>query len=73
MLGNIGIVQLIIVLLIIALLFGTKRLRQLGSDLGKSIKGFKQSMTDTNHDTEEANKTPHQVDMQHKSEATEHR
>ena len=46
MLGNIGIVQLVIVLLVIALLFGTKRLRGLGSDLGKAIKGFRHAITD---------------------------
>ena len=46
MLGNIGIVQLVIVLLVIALLFGTKRLRGLGSDLGKAVKGFRHSITD---------------------------
>lgn len=48
MLGNIGIIQLLIVLLIIGLLFGTKRLRQLGSDLGNAIKGFRHSMTENN-------------------------
>ena len=42
--GNIGIWQLLIVAVIIVLLFGTKKLRTLGSDLGSSIKGFKKAM-----------------------------
>ncbi|MBV1950860.1 MAG: Sec-independent protein translocase subunit TatA [Cycloclasticus sp.] len=42
--GGIGIWQLIIVLVIVLLLFGTKRLRNLGGDLGGAIKGFKGAM-----------------------------
>lgn len=45
-LGGIGFWQLIIVLVIILLLFGTKKLRNLGSDLGGAIKGFKNAMGD---------------------------
>lgn len=36
-------IQLLIVLLIVVLVFGGKRLRSLGSDLGEAIKGFKQA------------------------------
>lgn len=43
--GNIGIWQLLIVAVIIVLLFGTKKLRNLGSDLGSSVKGFKKAMS----------------------------
>ncbi|MGE6794070.1 sec-independent protein translocase protein TatA [Pseudomonas guineae] len=42
--GGISIWQLVIVLLIVVMLFGTKRLKGLGSDLGDAIKGFKKSM-----------------------------
>lgn len=38
--------QLIIVLVIVLLLFGTKRLRNIGGDLGGAIKNFKKSMKD---------------------------
>ena len=44
--GGIGIWQLLIVLLIIVMLFGTKKLRSLGSDLGGALKGFKKAMKD---------------------------
>jgi sec-independent protein translocase protein TatA len=43
-LGGISIWQLAIVLLIVVLIFGTKRLKSIGSDLGSAIKGFKGAM-----------------------------
>ncbi len=42
--GGIGIWQLLIILLIVIMLFGTKRLRTLGSDMGAAIKGFRSTM-----------------------------
>ncbi|WP_337879984.1 twin-arginine translocase TatA/TatE family subunit [Rheinheimera sp.] len=50
--GGISIWQLLIVLVIIVLLFGTKRLRSLGSDLGSAIKGFRSSVKEQAEDTE---------------------
>lgn len=44
--GGISIWQLLIILVIVLLLFGTKRLKTLGGDLGGAIKGFKKAMTD---------------------------
>ncbi|QTF92335.1 Sec-independent protein translocase subunit TatA [Halomonas sp. BM-2019] len=44
MLGGISIWQLLIVLGIIILIFGTKKLRNVGSDLGGAVKGFKKAM-----------------------------
>ena len=46
-----GIQELIIILVIVILIFGGKRLKNIGSDLGGAIKGFKKSMGDS--DTEE--------------------
>ena len=45
-LGGIGIWQLLIILAIIAMVFGTKRLKGIGGDLGGAIKGFKNSRQD---------------------------
>jgi sec-independent protein translocase protein TatA len=45
-LGGISIWQLLIILAIILVLFGTKRLRNLGSDLGNAVKGFRKAMDD---------------------------
>ncbi|WP_426346920.1 Sec-independent protein translocase subunit TatA [Cronobacter universalis] len=44
--GGISIWQLLIIAVLVVLLFGTKKLRSLGSDLGESIKGFKKAMGD---------------------------
>lgn len=43
---GIGIWQLVIILLIVLLLFGAKRLRNIGSDLGGAVKGFKKAIKD---------------------------
>lgn len=42
--GGISIWQLLIVLAIVVMVFGTKRLRSLGGDLGSAIKGFRSAM-----------------------------
>ena len=42
--GNIGWVQLLIVAVIVLVIFGSKKLRNLGGDLGSSVKGFKKAM-----------------------------
>ncbi|WP_417542275.1 twin-arginine translocase TatA/TatE family subunit [Methylophaga thalassica] len=52
MLGGISIWQLLIVLAIVILLFGTKKLRSLGGDLGSAIKNFKDSVQDGKDDIE---------------------
>ncbi|MFP8968043.1 Sec-independent protein translocase subunit TatA [Pokkaliibacter sp. CJK22405] len=58
MLGGISIWQLVIVLGIVVLLFGTKKLRNIGSDLGSAVKGFKSAMND-DQSKNEANKISH--------------
>ncbi len=51
-LGGISIWQLLIVLVIVLLLFGTKRLRNLGSDLGAAFKGFKKAINEGEQEAE---------------------
>ena len=46
MLSNIGPWQLLIILVIVLAIFGTKKLRNLGSDLGGAVKGFRSAMND---------------------------
>ena len=48
--GGISIWQLLIILVIVLLLFGTKRLKNIGSDLGGAVKGFRSAMSDANKD-----------------------
>ncbi len=43
--GGISIWQLLIILVIVLLLFGTKRLRSIGTDLGGAVKGFRESIS----------------------------
>jgi sec-independent protein translocase protein TatA len=45
-----GIWELLVILLIIALLFGTKKLRTIGGDLGSAIKGFRGAMKEDDED-----------------------
>lgn len=42
--GGISIWQLLIILVIVVVLFGTKRLRNIGEDLGSAIRGFRSSL-----------------------------
>lgn len=51
--GGISIWQLLIVLAIVLLLFGTKRLKGLGGDLGSAIKGFKKAIKEEDKETED--------------------
>ena len=44
--GGISIWQLLLILLVVVLIFGSGKLKSLGSDLGSSIKGFKKSVRD---------------------------
>ncbi len=48
--GSFSIWHWLIVLLIIAILFGTKKLRSLGQDLGTAVKSFKTAMGENNQD-----------------------
>ena len=50
-----GLNELLILLVIVALLFGTKKLRGIGGDLGSAIKGFKSAIKDDDKQ-EEVNK-----------------
>ncbi|WP_438864446.1 twin-arginine translocase TatA/TatE family subunit [Neptunicella sp.] len=48
--AGISIWQLAIILVIVVLLFGTKKFRTLGSDLGSAVKGFKKAVSDDDKD-----------------------
>ncbi|EWC43292.1 twin-arginine translocase TatA/TatE family subunit [Stutzerimonas stutzeri] len=59
-LGGISVWQLLIILLILVMLFGTRRLKSLGSDLGDAIKGFRSSVA-TEEDRPVLEERPAQV------------
>ena len=52
MIGGISVTQLLILLVIVMLVFGTKRLRNIGSDLGSAIKGFRKGMEEETENNE---------------------
>ena len=54
---GIGIWKLLIILLIVIMLFGTKRLKGLGADLGDAIKGFRKTIDNGEDDKPEAKQT----------------
>lgn len=58
-LGGISIWQLLIILLIVVLVFGTKRLKSLGGDLGTALKSFRKAM-DQDEDKNQAAKAEEQ-------------
>ena len=69
--GGISIWQLLIILAIVVMLFGTKRLRNIGTDLGGAIKGFKKAMDDEpekQDSIEESSKTELDEEVNVKSE-----
>ena len=47
MIGGISTWQLLILLLIVVLVFGTKRMRSIGADLGGALKGFRKGIEET--------------------------
>ncbi|VVO07332.1 twin-arginine translocase TatA/TatE family subunit [Pseudomonas fluorescens] len=57
-LGGFSAGKLLIVLLIVVMLFGTRRLKGLGSDLGDTIRGLRKSMGDDKPVTEEPRDPP---------------
>jgi sec-independent protein translocase protein TatA len=56
-LGGISLPELVIVLVIVVLIFGTKRLKSIGSDLGGAVKGFKSAMTNDGDKPKDATKS----------------
>ncbi|MAR59780.1 MAG: twin-arginine translocase TatA/TatE family subunit [Porticoccaceae bacterium] len=56
---GLGWQELLIVLIIVALIFGTKKLRGIGSDLGGAVKGFKESVSSDSSDDQTADTSAH--------------
>jgi len=64
MFGGISVWQLLILLVVVILIFGTKKLRTLGGDLGGAVKGFKKAMNDG--DKEAAAEEPGKIEDKQK-------
>ena len=74
--GSFSIWHWLIVLVIVMLVFGTKKLRNMGSDLGGAVKGFKDGMKDASGDksadtpTEPQQVTGQTIDVEARREQT---
>jgi sec-independent protein translocase protein TatA len=65
--GNLGFTEIMVILLVVLLLFGAKRLPEVGSSIGKGIREFKRSISDTqdaimSNDEQRGNLPPRQAD-----------
>jgi sec-independent protein translocase protein TatA len=58
--GSFSIWHWLIVLLVVVLIFGTKKLKNIGSDLGSAVKGFKDGMKSGGEDASDAGAAPAQ-------------
>lgn len=61
--GGIGIWQLLIILVLVILIFGTKKLKNVGGDLGGAIKSFKKAVKDEGNSDKTAEPEPAQLDQ----------
>ena len=59
--------QLLIILVIVALIFGTKRLKEVGGDLGSAVKSFRKAMNASGEAETEAAETPKQLTRDEKN------
>jgi len=66
---GISIWQLLILLAVVILIFGTKKLKNVGGDLGSAIKGFKSAVKDGDNDSKQQNKVAQDSESVEKSES----
>lgn len=70
-LGGISLWQLLIVLAIVIMVFGTTRLRSIGGDLGSAIKGFRNAMQDDDKALKESTEGADADNLESKREKSE--
>ena len=73
--GNLGFTEIMVILLVVLLLFGARRLPEVGSSIGKGIREFKRSISDTqdaimNPDEQRNNLPPRQTDVAQQPNST---
>jgi TatA/E family protein of Tat protein translocase len=71
MFGSIGMPELIIILVIALIIFGPRKLPELGKSLGRSLNEFKRASTDLQNTLEQEIKLEEQKEQQAKSRPTE--
>jgi len=68
---NLGAGEIILILLVLLLLFGAKRLPELAKGLGKSLKEFKKATKDVQDEIENAGESEHQIKSDNSGEKKE--
>lgn len=69
--GGISIWQLLIIVVIVLLLFGTKKLRNIGGDLGSALKGFKKAMKEDDTEKKDADFEQPNIEQKKTSSSSE--
>ncbi|MEE8268267.1 MAG: twin-arginine translocase TatA/TatE family subunit [Gemmatimonadales bacterium] len=65
MIGNLGFGEILVIMLVVLLVFGAKRLPEVGASIGKGIREFKRSITETNDEIAgKDDAPPRQLDSQ---------
>ena len=65
MIGNLGFGEILVIMLVVLLVFGAKRLPEVGASIGKGIREFKRSITETNDEIAgKDDDPPRQLDSQ---------
>ena len=62
MFGNLGFPELLIIMVVILLLFGAKRIPEIAGSMGKGIKEFKKNINDATREVTEETKSPSQLE-----------
>lgn len=58
MIGNLGFSEIMVIMLVVLLVFGAKRLPEVGASIGKGIREFKRSISDTNDEISRTGENP---------------
>ena len=70
--GSLGLPEIILIAVVALLFFGPKKLPELGSGLGKAIKGFRDAMKDTTSDTKPETPAPPKTEAQTEDQKQHH-
>jgi len=68
---GISVWQILILLAVVVLIFGTKKLKNVGGDLGSAIKGFKSAVQDGGENNNQQNKNLQDSDLTEKVESVQ--
>lgn len=71
MFGNLGFPELLIIMVVILLLFGAKRIPEIAGSMGKGIREFKKNINDATREVTDATRSPLESDTQTRLTAAE--